>query len=183
MMTDHSSFFFVRCCWLWNSWCHLFFIDGVVRVERTFYHYSLRNLAKNRFDPLDALTYTLIFDTTPVAFGALGIPVTTLAAITGLPVMKLSAMMGRQLPLLSLFLPSYALIFYAGKFYFMKSTPSYISLGFRAGFLECWPAALVAGLSFAVIQAYIFLEIQLNLVAHLSCLIGYFCKFSGSRAS
>ncbi|CEG78206.1 Putative Lactate permease [Rhizopus microsporus] len=90
------------------------------------------------FDPLDALTYTLIFDTTPVAFGALGIPVTTLAAITGLPVMKLSAMMGRQLPLLSLFLPSYALIFYAG---------------FRAGFLECWPAALVAGLSFAVIQA------------------------------
>ncbi|KAL7315468.1 hypothetical protein PS15m_004683 [Mucor circinelloides] len=90
------------------------------------------------FDPLDALTYTLIFDTTPVAFGALGIPVTTLATITGLPVMKLSAMMGRQLPLLSLFLPTYALIFFAG---------------FRAGFLECWPAGLVAGLSFAVIQA------------------------------
>jgi lactate permease len=64
---------------------------------------------------LDALTYTLIFDTTPVAFGALGIPVTTLATITGLPVMKLSAMMGRQLPLLSLFLPIYALTFYAGK--------------------------------------------------------------------
>lgn len=91
-----------------------------------------------RFGPLDALTYTLIFDTTPVAFGALGIPVTTLATITGLPVMKLSAMMGRQLPLLSFFLPTYALIFYAG---------------FRAGFLECWPAGLVAGLSFAVIQA------------------------------
>ncbi|CEP11964.1 hypothetical protein [Parasitella parasitica] len=90
------------------------------------------------FDPLDALTYTLIFDTTPVAFGALGIPVTTLASITGLPVMKLSAMMGRQLPLLSLFLPTYALIFFAG---------------FRAGFLECWPAGLVAGLSFAIIQA------------------------------
>ncbi|KAG1150123.1 hypothetical protein G6F37_000612 [Rhizopus arrhizus] len=89
------------------------------------------------FDPLDALTYTLIFDTTPVAFGALGIPVTTLATITGLPVMKLSAMMGRQLPLISLFLPLYALIFYAG---------------FTAGFLECWPVALVAGLSFAVIQ-------------------------------
>ncbi|KAI8394156.1 lactate permease [Radiomyces spectabilis] len=90
------------------------------------------------FDPLDALTYTLIFDTTPVAFGALGIPVTTLASITGLPVMKLSAMMGRQLPLLSLFLPMYALLFYAGP---------------RAGLLECWPAALVAGLSFAIIQA------------------------------
>ncbi|KAI7897404.1 lactate permease [Mucor mucedo] len=89
------------------------------------------------FDPLDALTYTLIFDTTPVAFGALGIPVTTLATITGLDVMKLSSMMGRQLPLLSLFLPLYALTFYAG---------------FRAGFLECWPAALVAGGSFAIVQ-------------------------------
>ncbi|KAI8338849.1 lactate permease [Blakeslea trispora] len=90
------------------------------------------------FDPLDALTYTLIFDTTPVAFGALGIPVTTLATITGLPVMSLSAMMGRQLPLISLFLPLYALGFYAG---------------IRAGIVECWPAALVAGLSFAVVQA------------------------------
>ncbi|KAF7724999.1 hypothetical protein EC973_000492 [Apophysomyces ossiformis] len=92
----------------------------------------------HRFDPVDALTYTLIFDTTPVAFGALGIPVTTLAALTGLPVMSLSAMMGRQLPLISLFLPLYALLFYAGP---------------RAGVLECWPAALVAGLSFAVVQA------------------------------
>ncbi|KAI8883020.1 lactate permease [Backusella circina FSU 941] len=90
------------------------------------------------FDPIDALTYTLIFDTTPVAFGALGIPVTTLASITGLPAMKLSAMMGRQLPLLSLFLPTYALIFYAG---------------FRKGFLECWPVALISGASFAIIQA------------------------------
>lgn len=89
------------------------------------------------FDPLDALTYTLIFDTTPVAFGALGIPVTTLATITGLPVMKLSAMMGRQLPLLSLFLPTYALTFYAG---------------IRPGLIECWPAGAVAGISFAVIQ-------------------------------
>lgn len=35
--------------------------------------------------------------------------------ITGLPAMKLSAMMGRQLPLISLFLPTYALTFYAGK--------------------------------------------------------------------
>lgn len=39
----------------------------------------------NRFDPADALTYTLVFDTTPVAFGALGIPVTTLATLTNLP--------------------------------------------------------------------------------------------------
>lgn len=51
--------------------------------------------------------------------------------------MALSAMMGRQLPLISLFLPSYALLFFAG---------------FRAGFIECWPIGLVGGLSFAVTQ-------------------------------
>lgn len=43
-------------------------------------------------EPLIALSCVLIFDTTPVAFGALGIPVTTLASLTGLPVMSLSAM-------------------------------------------------------------------------------------------
>lgn len=90
-----------------------------------------------RFEPADALVYTLIFNTTPVAFGALGIPVTTLATLTGLPVMSLSAMMGRQLPLISLFLPAYALLFYAGP---------------RAGLIECWPVATVAGISFALIQ-------------------------------
>lgn len=83
------------------------------------------------------MTYTLIFDTTPVAFGALGIPVTTLAALTGLPVKALSQMIGRQLPFISLFLPTYALLFYAG---------------WRDGFLACWPAGAVAGISFAVTQ-------------------------------
>ncbi|CAO3672047.1 unnamed protein product [Rhizopus stolonifer] len=90
------------------------------------------------FEPADALVYTLIFNTTPVAFGALGTPVTTLATLTELPVLSLSAMMGRQLPFLSLFLPAYALLFFAG---------------FRAGIIECWPVALVAGFSFAVSQA------------------------------
>ncbi|KAI8141185.1 lactate permease [Fennellomyces sp. T-0311] len=90
------------------------------------------------FDKVKALTYTLIFDTTPVAFGALGIPVTTLANLTGLPVMSLSAMMGRQLPFVSVFLPLYAVTFFAG---------------FRAGLLECWPAAVVAGVAFAGVQA------------------------------
>ncbi|CAO3672020.1 unnamed protein product [Umbelopsis ramanniana] len=90
------------------------------------------------FDPIDALTYTLIFDTTPVAFGALGIPVTTLATLTGLSAKSLSQMIGRQLPFVSLFLPTYALLFYAG---------------WRDGFLACWPAGAVAGISFAVTQA------------------------------
>ncbi|KAI7867814.1 lactate permease [Spinellus fusiger] len=116
------------------------------------------------FDPVDALVYTLIFDTTPVAFGALGIAVTTLSSLTGLPVMHLSAMMGRQLPLLSLLLPLYAVGFYAG---------------FRRGIIECWPAAMVAGVSFAVVQC-----VFANLVgpelpdliaglASLLCLVGF----------
>ncbi|KAI8144896.1 lactate permease [Fennellomyces sp. T-0311] len=89
------------------------------------------------FKPLDALTFVLLFDTTPVAFGALGIPVTTLARLTNIEATAISAMLGRQLPLFSLFLPIYALFFYCG---------------FRAGVIECWPLALVAGLSFAITQ-------------------------------
>ncbi|KAI9498349.1 lactate permease [Zychaea mexicana] len=89
------------------------------------------------FKPLDALTFVLLFDTTPVAFGALGIPVTTLARLTNIEASAISAMLGRQLPLFSLFLPLYALFFYCG---------------FRAGVIECWPLALVAGVSFAVVQ-------------------------------
>jgi lactate permease len=76
----------------------------------------------------------LTFHTSPVAFGALG----TWAALAGLPVMSLSAMMGCQLPTVSVFLPAYNLLFYAGP---------------RAGPIECWPVALVAGFSFAIVQA------------------------------
>ncbi|KAI8375405.1 lactate permease [Choanephora cucurbitarum] len=92
------------------------------------------------FDPVDALVYTLIFDTTPVAFGSLGTPVTTLASLTGLSSMSLSAMMGRQLPFISVFLPAYALYFYAG---------------IQAGLKECWPIAAVAGISFASVQCLV----------------------------
>lgn len=90
------------------------------------------------FDPLDAIVYTLLFNTTPVAFGSLGIPVTTLASLTGLPLMSLSAMMGRQLPFISVLLPGYVLSIFAG---------------FKAGLVECWPVALVAGFVFAIVQA------------------------------
>ncbi|KAI8641835.1 lactate permease [Parasitella parasitica] len=90
------------------------------------------------FDPIDAIVYTLLFNTTPVAFGSLGTPVATLAALTELPLMSLSAMMGRQLPFVSVFLPAYTLTIYAG---------------FREGLFECWPVALVSGLVFATVQA------------------------------
>ncbi len=66
------------------------------------------------FPALDALVFTLIFDTTPVAFGALGTPVTVLGAMTGLPAPALAAMIGRQLPFIAAFLPFYVMALYGG---------------------------------------------------------------------
>jgi len=83
-----------------------------------------------------AVTLSLIANTTPVAFGALGIPIVALAAVTGLDQMKLSAMVGRQLPFMSLLLPAYLIVFLSG----------------RKGLKGAWPAALVAGGTFALIQ-------------------------------
>jgi len=88
------------------------------------------------YPPLEALTFTLIFNTAPVAFGALGAPVTVLGQVTGLPAAQLGAMIGRQLPFLALLLPFYVMAIYGG----MRSV--------RA----LWPVLLVAGGSFAVAQ-------------------------------
>ena len=85
------------------------------------------------FPPLEALTFTLIFNTAPVAFGALGAPVTVLGQVTGLPAVTLGAMIGRQLPFLAMLLPFYVMALYGG----MRSV--------RA----LWPVLLVAGGSFA----------------------------------
>jgi lactate permease len=83
-----------------------------------------------------AVTLSLIANTTPVAFGALGIPIVALATVTGLDQMKLSAMVGRQLPFMSLLLPAYLIVFLSG----------------RKGLKDAWPAAFVAGGTFALIQ-------------------------------
>ena len=88
------------------------------------------------FEPVEAIVYTLMFNTAPVAFGALGAPVTTLGAVTGLPTTVLGAMIGRQLPFLAILLPTYAIVMYAG----IRSV--------RA----LWPILLVAGGSFALTQ-------------------------------
>ena len=88
------------------------------------------------FPTLEALTFTLIFDTAPVAFGALGVPVTVLAAVTHLPADSLAQMIGRQLPFFALLLPFYVITVYAG---------------FR-NMLRIWPVLLVAGGSFAATQ-------------------------------
>ncbi len=88
------------------------------------------------FSPLDALVYVLIFNTTPVAFGGLGTPVTVLSAVTGLPAPALAAMIGRQLPFMALILPFYVIALYGG----WRSV--------RA----MWPILLVSGASFALAQ-------------------------------
>ena len=75
----------------------------------------------------------LIFNTAPVAFGALGVPVTVLGAVTGLPAAALGAIIGRQLPFLAFILPFYVMTIYGG---------------FRS-VRALWPVLLVAGGSFA----------------------------------
>ena len=115
------------------------------------------------FPAFEAITLTLIFDTAPVAFGALGTPIITLHAVTGLNTGALSAMVGRQLPLFAFVLPFYAIIIFTG---------------FRS-LRTAWPVALVAGGSFALTQFAVsnFLGPQLpdvlaSLVS-LLCVIGF----------
>jgi lactate permease len=88
------------------------------------------------FEPRLAVLVCLIANTAPVAFGGIGVPITALAGVTGLDVMKLSAMVGRQLPFVSLILPAYLAWVVGG----------------RRGLRNAWPAALVAGASFAAVQ-------------------------------
>jgi lactate permease len=88
------------------------------------------------YPALEALVFVLIFNTAPVAFGALGAPVTVLGAVTGLPSTALGAMIGRQLPVIARILPFYVMTLYGG----LRSI--------RA----LWPVLLVAGGSFAVSQ-------------------------------
>ena len=88
------------------------------------------------WEPLEAVTYSLIFDTAPVAYGALGIPVTVLGAITHLPAEQLGAMIGRQLPFLAFILPFYVMGVFGG----------------RRSIAALWPLLLTAGGSFALIQ-------------------------------
>jgi lactate permease len=91
------------------------------------------------FKPLPAAGLSLIGNTAPVAFGALGTPLITLAAVTGLPVDDLSAIVGRQLPIFSLVIPFWLV---------------WTMAGFR-GMLGVWPACLVAGVSFAIPQYWV----------------------------
>ena len=88
------------------------------------------------FSPLAASGLSLIANTAPVAYGALGTPIITMAKVHGYDLMALSAMVGRQLPFFSLLVPFWLIWAFAG----------------RKGMLEIWPAILVSGVSFAIPQ-------------------------------
>jgi lactate permease len=91
------------------------------------------------FSPLKAVTIALVADTAPVAFGGMGNPITTLGTVTSLPPEHFGAMAGRQTSILALVVPFVLVLIADG----------------RRGLRQAWPAALVAGLSFAVTQAVV----------------------------
>jgi lactate permease len=115
------------------------------------------------FSPLAASGLSLIANTAPVAYGALGTPIAGLASVTGLDPYLLGAMVGRQLPFFSLAVPFWLIWTFAG----------------RRGMLEIWPAILVSGASFAVPQYLIsnfinpwIVDIGASLIS-MGCLIGF----------
>ncbi len=91
------------------------------------------------FKPLPAAGLSLIANTAPVAFGGLGTPIIALSAVTGIDLHVLSAMIGRQLPFFSIIVPFWVVWALAG----------------WRGMLGVWPAALAAGVSFAVVQFFV----------------------------
>src|ERR1700746_2153262 len=115
------------------------------------------------FSPLAASGLSLIANTAPVAYGALGTPIAGLASVTGLDPYLLGAMVGRQLPFFSLIVPFWLIWAFAG---------------FR-GMLQIWPAVLVCGVSFALPQFLIsnyinpwIVDIGASLIS-MACLIGF----------
>lgn len=86
--------------------------------------------------PLRAAMTVLVANTAPVAFGAMAIPITTAAGLTNIPGHDIAAIVGRQTPLLAAFVPLLLLFLVDG----------------RRGLRQCWPIALVTGVTFAVLQ-------------------------------
>jgi lactate permease len=115
-------------------------------------------LAGLGFDPFYAAGICLLANTAPVAFGSIGIPVTTLAGVTGLPVLALSAMVGRLCALISVFIPGYLIFVMAG--------PK------RA--LQVLPAIIACGVSFAGMQFLISNHLGpelTDIMSSLTCII------------
>jgi lactate permease len=115
------------------------------------------------FSPLAASGLSLIANTAPVAYGALGTPIFGLAQVTGFDPFVLGAMVGRQLPFFSVLVPFWLIWAFAG---------------FR-GMVEIWPAILVTGLSFAIPQFLMsnfhgptLVDVVASIVS-MACLIGF----------
>jgi lactate permease len=115
------------------------------------------------FSPLAASGLSLIANTAPVAYGALGTPIAGLAGVTGIDPFLLGAMVGRQLPFFSLIVPFWVVWAFAG----------------WRGMIEIWPAILVCGVSFAIPQFVIsnfinpwIVDIGASLIS-MACLIAF----------
>ena len=111
------------------------------------------------FSPLAASGLSLIANTAPVAFGALGTPVITLAKVHGYDLMAVTAMIGRQLPFFSLLVPFWLIWAFAG----------------RKGMMDVWPAILVTGVSFAVPQFLVSNYIGPELVDIIAAIVSMVC--------
>lgn len=107
------------------------------------------------FRPIKAATVSLVANTAPVAFGALAVPITTLANVTKLPLQDLGSMVGRQTPLLAVFVP-FALVFI---------------IDGRRGVRQTLPAMAVCGATFAVTQYAISNFVSIPLTDILAALL------------
>jgi lactate permease len=115
-------------------------------------------LAGLGFDPFYAAGICLLANTAPVAFGSIGIPVVTLANVTGLPVLALSAMVGRLCAMISVIIPGYLIVVMAG----------------WARALEVLPAIVACGVSFAAMQLFVsnFVGPELtDIMSSLTCIV------------
>jgi lactate permease len=108
-----------------------------------------------RVPPVKAAVICLIADTTPVSFGALGLPISTLSKLTGLSTSSLSVMIGRQTPFLAVFVPFILIYILDGK----------------RGIRQVWPFALVAGISFGASQCLGSVIMPLELVDILAAAV------------
>jgi lactate permease len=115
-------------------------------------------LAGLGFDPFFAAGICLLANTAPVAFGSIGIPVTTLANVTGLPVGQLSAMVGRLCAMISIIIPGYLIV---------------VMTGWKRA-LEVLPAIVACGVSFAGMQFFVsnFVGPELtDIMSSLTCIV------------
>jgi lactate permease len=102
------------------------------------------------FSPYYAAALCLLANTAPVAFGAIGVPVITLAGVTGLPLEKLSGAVGTLCSPIAVILPAYMILAMEGS----------------TSVIEVWPAVLVAGLTFGGVEYLVsnFIGVQLTVI-------------------